>query len=227
MNNNQLLPCVKKLLFLLSKISIEHSNHKLEDCYHKSTNLLDSIKKNLDEFYSLDDEANHLHYILCAVSDELIAKNSQDYCIKNVSLLNRYHQDTNGGDKFYTYLDDWLLHKRKYIDFIEIAYICLTLGFEGKYALMTNSEKLLADKKNNMSYIINIERQYNCVSVFNNDSLFKKPKIFKKNMLVILFFSLILICSFTVYSLILNHEIASLQSVVFSLLDEGYVSSEH
>ena len=51
------------------------------------------------------------------------------------SLLHYYYQETYGGEKFFKLLEQFTKEPNKYIQHIELAYVCISLGYEGRFAL--------------------------------------------------------------------------------------------
>ena len=81
-------------------------------------------------------------YVLCTFSDELICTTywGKDNNWANSSLLGHFYNETYGGDKFFQILDQLLRAPAKYIDLLELMYICLSLGFEGKYRIQNRGK---------------------------------------------------------------------------------------
>uniref|UniRef100_UPI0018EB1BB2 type IVB secretion system protein IcmH/DotU n=1 Tax=Dyella sp. ASV21 TaxID=2795114 RepID=UPI0018EB1BB2 len=51
------------------------------------------------------------------------------------SLLSVHHNETWGGEKFFTVLSRMMMDPKKYRDVLEFKYVCLCLGFKGKYGM--------------------------------------------------------------------------------------------
>lgn len=49
------------------------------------------------------------------------------------SLLVIFHKEVSGGEKFFEILERLRANPARYIDLIELVYLCLALGYEGKY----------------------------------------------------------------------------------------------
>ncbi len=76
-------------------------------------------------------------YCLCAFVDEAImATQWGSHSIwAERSMLSVHHDETWGGEKFFTILSRMLLEPDKYQDMLELGYYCLGLGFRGKYGV--------------------------------------------------------------------------------------------
>jgi type VI secretion system protein ImpK len=81
-------------------------------------------------------------YILCTFADEIICTTywGKDNNWANSSLLGHFYNETYGGDKFFQILEQLLRAPAKYIDLLELMYICLSLGFEGKYRIQNRGK---------------------------------------------------------------------------------------
>ena len=80
-------------------------------------------------------------YILCTFIDEKINEklsDSDDWF--NKSLLSIFHNETYGGENFFHLLDKFLKTPAKYINILELMYICLSLGFLGRYRVINKGE---------------------------------------------------------------------------------------
>ena len=74
-------------------------------------------------------------YVLCTVADEAVTTTAWGDRSQwsKVSLLSQFQGETSGGEKFFHLLDRVLHNPEKYSPLLELMYICLALGFEGKY----------------------------------------------------------------------------------------------
>jgi type VI secretion system protein ImpK len=91
-------------------------------------------------------------YALCAMIDEAVL--STDWgsgsSWGSQSLLSYFYNETWGGEKFYLILNRLLQEPQKHIEMIELLYVCIALGFRGKYAIMDNGEAKLDKLMDNL-----------------------------------------------------------------------------
>ncbi len=59
------------------------------------------------------------------------------------SLLLTFHNEAHGGEKFFTILERMRQDPARYQNLLELQYICLALGFQGKYRLEPNSRAVV------------------------------------------------------------------------------------
>ncbi|MDX1756882.1 MAG: type IVB secretion system protein IcmH/DotU [Marinobacter sp.] len=82
-------------------------------------------------------------YVLCAFIDEAVL--GTDWGAHSVwsqqSLLSRFHNETWGGEKVFAILSRMEQEPERYRDMLEFIHLCLCLGFEGRYKVMTNGRE--------------------------------------------------------------------------------------
>ncbi|MGU9857524.1 type IVB secretion system protein IcmH/DotU [Pseudomonas sp. LF245] len=83
-------------------------------------------------------EVDTAGYVLCAVLDETVVTAHWDSHgdWSKISLLSRFHHETFGGEKFFTLLERLSRDPIKHVAMLELMYLCLALGFEGKYRVV-------------------------------------------------------------------------------------------
>jgi len=74
-------------------------------------------------------------YVLCTVVDEAVVTTSwgNESEWSQMSLLSSFHNETFGGEKFFKLLELLSKDPVKNLPLLELMYLCLSLGFEGKY----------------------------------------------------------------------------------------------
>ena len=86
-------------------------------------------------------------YVLCTFVDSAVLNTpwgaQSDW--SGHSLLATFHRETGGGEKFFQILERLRADPARYIDLIELLYMCLALGFEGKYRLDERGHAKLAE----------------------------------------------------------------------------------
>jgi len=81
-------------------------------------------------------------YILCCLLDELILSTpwGVDSMWSQQTLLGKFHNETWGGEKFYLIVNKVMERPAKDINLLELCYVCLCLGFKGKYRVDAKGE---------------------------------------------------------------------------------------
>ncbi|TDF82460.1 type IVB secretion system protein IcmH/DotU [Pseudomonas sp. H9] len=93
-------------------------------------------------------ESSHVNtarYLLCTVVDEAVvtAAEGNESHWPQMSLLSRFHSETFGGEKFFQLLSKLTKDPVKHLPMLELMYLCMALGFEGKYRIMPHGNREL------------------------------------------------------------------------------------
>ncbi len=99
-------------------------------------------------------------YALCTMIDEAVANMPWGASPEWVqqSLLVTLHREGFGGEKFFQLLDKAMEDPRRNIDLLELMYVCLALGFEGRYSLVENGRTQLDALRDRLHGVIRRER---------------------------------------------------------------------
>lgn len=134
-------PLVAVASTLLSEIVRLHRSYEREDLYILKDRLTSEIKR--FEYRALHDGAESsqvmaARYVLCTALDEAVVTtpwgNESEW--SQMSLLSSFHNETFGGEKFFQLLERLSRDPVKHLPMLELMYICMSLGFEGKYRVM-------------------------------------------------------------------------------------------
>lgn len=134
-------PLVAVASTLLSEIVRLQQSYEREDLYILKDRLTSEIKR--FEHRALQDGAESsqvmaARYVLCTALDEAVVTtpwgNESEW--SQMSLLSSFHNETFGGEKFFQLLERLSRDPVKHLPMLELMYICMSLGFEGKYRVM-------------------------------------------------------------------------------------------
>lgn len=122
---------------------------KFEDLKALNQQLNECVKRfgNLAEAAGIDEsERVTARYILCTVVDEAVVTttwgNESEWA--QMSLLSANHNETFGGEKFFQLLERLSKNPVKHLQMLELMYVCLALGFEGKHRVNgRNKQKIV------------------------------------------------------------------------------------
>ena len=123
---------------LLSEVvRLKHSETR-EDLYELNERLTSGLKLFVVRALHNGAESSQVmaaRYVLCSVVDEAVVTtpwgNESEW--SQMSLLSSFHNETFGGEKFFQLLDRLSKNPIKHLPMLELMYLCLALGFEGKY----------------------------------------------------------------------------------------------
>ena len=106
-----------------------------------------AAKENIDS-----SEVLVARYLLCTFLDELICTThwgkNNDWA--RDSLLGHFYRETYGGEKFFQLLTKLLASPANNIHLLEFMYVCISLGFEGKYRIQTRGKMELDAIRENL-----------------------------------------------------------------------------
>jgi type VI secretion system protein ImpK len=95
-------------------------------------------------------------YLICSVLDESVLNTpwGGESAWSQRTLLSIFHNETSGGEKCFLILDRLRQSPAENIEIIELFYICLSLGFEGKYRLTDRGKDQLDQLREELYAII-------------------------------------------------------------------------
>ena len=139
--NISLNPLVAAASSLLSEVVRLKHSFEGEDMHALNQRLSSELK--LFEHRALHDGAENsqvmaARYVLCTAIDEAVVTtpwgNESEW--SQMSLLSSFHNETFGGEKFFQLLERLSRNPVKHLPMLELMYLCLSLGFEGKYRVL-------------------------------------------------------------------------------------------
>ena len=94
-------------------------------------------------------------YALCTVLDETIAGTPWGSGIwAHRSLLVAFHNEASGGEKFFLILQRLSQDVPRHLDLIELMYLCLALGLEGRYRVIERGPEQLTALRERLQQLI-------------------------------------------------------------------------
>ena len=120
-----------------------------------------------------------LRYILCSVVDESILMSAwgREVDWSRHSMLSIFHQDTRGGEVFFLLLKKMQELPEQNIDILEFMYVCLNLGFHGRYQILSNGEHQIQTLTKQLYEQIRKYRMYTAPQLSEQ---YQQPKITKR-----------------------------------------------
>jgi type VI secretion system protein ImpK len=98
-------------------------------------------------------------YVLCTLLDETIASTAWGSGVWGTrSLLVAFHNEASGGEKVFLILQRLSQNIPANIDLLELIYLCLSLGLEGRYRLLEQGQAQLATLRERLMQIVRQQR---------------------------------------------------------------------
>ncbi|MBS9783275.1 MAG: type IVB secretion system protein IcmH/DotU [Pasteurella sp.] len=137
---NKMVDLSNPLVLLALRLKKVHQIEDVRALYDRVKNEITAITEEMKNYHY--DTATQLsfRYCLCTFIDEIIMSTrwGNHSVWAQRSLLAHFHNETWGGEKFYSILSRLLLEPDKYRELLEFMYVCLSLGYRGKYAQKAN-----------------------------------------------------------------------------------------
>ncbi|MBF0332326.1 MAG: type VI secretion system protein TssL [Alphaproteobacteria bacterium] len=102
------------------------------------------------------EQARAAHYALCATIDDVVQNTpwgSQSTWVKQ-SVVSQFHRDVTGGDRFFEILARYQSEPERSGGLLELMYLCLSLGFEGRLRVLPRGSDELARLRENLFEIL-------------------------------------------------------------------------
>jgi len=202
MSINKIIDAASTLIALIMRISSLSDYDEVEDLHKRCRSELDTIILELHkEAYDRSTQIA-FSYCMCSFIDETVL--ATDWGEKSgwaqKSLLSIYHQETWGGEKFFIVAERLSDEAKRYIDILEFLYLCMVLGYEGKYRPEHNGKLKLEAFMQEIHDIIRKERGYPPeFSTFDSSNIVPKDHFVKWQTPVIAVISFALIIAIIMY----------------------------
>lgn len=137
-DDNPLISHAFSLLSIVSKLRnlpVHHAVDQLRD--QLAGEMRHFERRSLDQGI-LSEQVNIASYFLCTLIDETVLNTpwGNQSSWGHQSLLIEFHGEARGGERFFQLLDQLKPHPAQSLILLELGYLCLSLGLEGKYRLM-------------------------------------------------------------------------------------------
>ncbi|WP_417515533.1 type IVB secretion system protein IcmH/DotU [Marinobacter sp.] len=140
LEDNRLTDAATPLLGLVIRIRRLADFGSVERLYQQVVDEVTAIDRELVEQGYERPTVVAYRYVLCAFIDEAVL--GTDWGAHSMwsqhSLLSRFHNETWGGEKVFAILARMEQEPARYKDMLAFIYLCLCLGFEGRYKVMEN-----------------------------------------------------------------------------------------
>ncbi len=141
----ELLELATPLLGLCSRVRGASHYHSVEELHARVKNEIQNFSSELETAGYDKATIQAARYCMCTMVDESVM--SQDWGAESSwsenTMLSIYHNETWGGEKFYAILDRVINDASRFPDLLEFQYLCMLLGFEGKYHVAHNGKSKL------------------------------------------------------------------------------------
>jgi type VI secretion system protein ImpK len=144
---NPLLQAASPLLILIGKLRASLSNPDIAGLRRQALEQVREFEDRARAAGVANETVLAARYALCAALDEAVLSTPWGGQSEwgGQTLLVTLHRETWGGEKFFDMLERISGDPKRHIDLMELQYVCLALGFAGKYGAAERGHARLAD----------------------------------------------------------------------------------
>ncbi len=159
---NPIVDAATALLLLATQLRYAISHHDVADLRDQVVSMVKEFERRLQAEHCNPETTITARYVLCTFIDENIASTPWGHGVWTTeSLLAMFHKETWGGEKFYQILDKLARNAGEHQHLLELMYLCLALGFQGKYGVDTQGHRRLAELQDNLyRTLANLRREH-------------------------------------------------------------------
>lgn len=149
---NPILQAAVPLLVLAGRLRGQIANADVESLRRQCVQEVRDFEDRCRRASVPDADVLAARYALCTVLDEAVLNTpwGAQSGWAGQSLLVTFHREAQGGEKFFQLLDRLLGEPQRYLALLELWYVCLSLGFEGRYRLDEHGANRLTDVRRDL-----------------------------------------------------------------------------
>lgn len=152
-------PVVNAAATLIAVFTKTRSTARHSDVGGLYQRLMSEIRNFESQLRDLNLKQEHIlsaRYLMCSVLDEAVLNTpwGSESAWAQRTLLSVFHGETSGGEKSFLILDRLKQTPSESLDLIELFYICISLGFEGRYRLINRGREGLEQVREELFSII-------------------------------------------------------------------------
>ena len=157
---NPLESAASALLAIISRLYNSPSHNSPENLKKKLVEEIKSFNINAEKAGYERETISDARYALCTTIDEAVFNTPWGYQSGwgEHSLLSIFHQEVSGGDQFFHKLKDLGQNPSKHLDILELKYVCIALGFQGRYRIVDSGKEKLAQIRDWLGELIRKQR---------------------------------------------------------------------
>ncbi|WP_077342402.1 type VI secretion system protein TssL, long form [Pseudocolwellia agarivorans] len=162
MSGNPIVDSAGTLLSICIKLRDSKHNDDVDALKVQCIELIKHYEQLLRTADVHPDDIQSARYCLCSFVDEVVLTTpwgQQSEWAAN-SLLSTFHNETFGGEHFFTLLENTLQYSSEKYRLLELMYLCITLGFVGKMKLEPQGAQKLEDLR---------DKAYHAVQAFKGE----------------------------------------------------------
>ena len=134
---NPLVASASSLLGLAIRLKNRASHSDVEGLHGRVVNEVKKFERAALNSGASPEAVRAARYALCATVDDLVLNTpwGSRSLWTTRSMVGTFHNELSGGERFYDILSHLEKNPGRNTDVLELMYLCLTLGFEGRYRI--------------------------------------------------------------------------------------------
>ncbi|AMX03987.1 type IV secretion protein DotU [Microbulbifer thermotolerans] len=142
---NPLVAAASKLLGAVIKLRATANHDNVPDLHKRLTREIQNFEREARQLSLSPETVLTARYLICTVVDEVVLSTPWGSASgwSQHSLLSLFHKETFGGEKCFAILQRMLEVPGNHLELLELFYLCLSLGFQGKYRLVQRGHEQL------------------------------------------------------------------------------------
>jgi type VI secretion system protein ImpK len=158
---NPIVQAAAPLLTLSARLSTSVQHANIATLRQQAVQEVRAFEERMRAAGVVPEDAVVARYVLCTFVDSAVLNtpwgSQGDWA--GQSLLVIFHKEVSGGEKFFDILDRLRSNPSRYVDLMELVYLCLALGYEGKYRQDPHGQGRLAELQHDTYRLIREQRQ--------------------------------------------------------------------
>jgi type VI secretion system protein ImpK len=158
---NPIIQAAAPLLTLGARLSTSVQQANIATLRQQAVQEVRAFEERMRGAGVVAEDAVVARYVLCGFMDSAVLNTpwgaQGDWASQ--SLLVLFHKEVSSGEKFFDIVGRLRTDPKRYIDLIELAYVCLALGYEGKYRHDPSGQGRLAELQHDLYRLIREQRQ--------------------------------------------------------------------
>lgn len=157
---NPLESTASALLAIISRLYNSPSHNNPDQFKHKLVDEIKAFNINAERAGYDQETISDARYALCTTIDEAVFNTPWGHQSGwgEQSLLSMFHHEVSGGDRFFHKLKELSQNPSKNIHLLELKYVCLALGFQGRYRIVDSGKEKLAQIRDWLGDLIRKQR---------------------------------------------------------------------
>lgn len=157
---NPLVNAASTLIAVIEKTRNTASHPDVAGLHQRLGNEIKAFYTRVQEIGIRSELCLAARYLLCSAIDEMVLNTpwGAESHWPQKTLLSVFHNETSGGEKFFQILDRMRQTPAENLDMLELIYILLSLGFEGRYRFANRGRDAVEQLRDELFAIIRNHR---------------------------------------------------------------------